>query len=95
MLFELRETTTRRRGLWSMRHQHRERHRAQDSPGRAAENEFAQSRMSITAHDDEVGAVVGGTRQNDAGDVNIPCRLSFDLDLQAVTGKVMRDVAAL
>ena len=77
-----------------MRHQHRHRHRAQDFPGRAAENEFAQSRMAIAAHDDEIGAGIGGMRENHAGDIDIPRRQPFDLDLQAVAGKVMRDVAA-
>src|SRR5581483_7760266 len=39
----------------SMGHQRRHGHRLQDAAGDAAQNEFAQPRMAIASHDDEVG----------------------------------------
>ena len=73
---------------------HRHRHRGQDAPGRAAENEFAQPRMAVAAHDHESVAEIGGVRQKRIGDIDIPRHQPFDLDLQAVTGEVLPDVGA-
>src|SRR5215471_2854110 len=41
--------------LKSMRQQGRHGHRLEDAAGGAAEDELAQARMAIAAHDDEVG----------------------------------------
>ncbi len=48
----------------SVRHQGRHRHRLQDFARRAAEHEFAQPRMSVAAHHDQIDRMIGGVRQN-------------------------------
>jgi len=67
-----------------MRHQHRNRHGAENAAGDAAENEFAQARMPIAAHDHEIGAAVGGVVENDVRDREVAAGNAFDVRGDAV-----------
>jgi hypothetical protein len=77
-----------------MRHQCGHRHGRECTARGAAEHEFAQSRMAVAAHDDKVGADVRGMRQDGIGQVEIDGRDPLQLDLEAMTGEVVRDVSA-
>ena len=67
-----------------MRHQHRHRHGAQDAARDAAENELAQARMAIAAEHHEVGAGVGGVRQDRILHAGAATGYVFDLDRDAM-----------
>ena len=62
----------------SMRHQHRNRHGAEHIAGDAAPDEFAQARMAVAAHHDEIGAVVGRVREDRALHVDIAAGDALD-----------------
>src|SRR6266568_1468558 len=80
---------------WSMRQQHRHRHRAQNGPGHAPEDELAQARMAEAAHYHEPGATVGSMRQDRARHVEAASGGdAFDLDLDAMTGEMAALVGA-
>ena len=52
--------------------------------------------MAIAAHDDEVGAGIGGVRQDRVGYVEIPtATIRRTLDLEAVPGEMVCDVTRL
>src|SRR5215469_10755414 len=53
----------------SVRHKHRNGHRAENAAGDTTEHELAQARVTVAAHDNEIGAHVGGTGQDDIGDI--------------------------
>ena len=52
-----------RRRRRSMRHHYRYRHALQQRAGRAAEQQLAETRVAVGAHYQEIGAKVGGPRQ--------------------------------
>ena len=51
-----------------MRHQHRNRHVLEQLAADAAEQGFAQLRVMVAAADDQVGAEIGGAREQNVGD---------------------------
>src|SRR5882672_9524672 len=51
-----------------MRHQHGNRHVREQLAADAAEQGFAQLRMMVAAADDQVGAEIGGAREQNVGD---------------------------
>ena len=57
-----------RRRRRSMRHQYRYRHVLQQRAGRAAEQQLAETRVAVGAHYEEIGAKVGGPRQQHIAD---------------------------
>src|SRR3974377_1348176 len=77
-----------------MRHQGRNGHGAKDAPRRTSEYELAHAGMAVATHDEEIRGSVRGMGEDGAGDVDIPCRDSLDLDLDAVAGKMMRNLGA-
>jgi hypothetical protein len=59
-----------------------------------AEHEFAQARVAVAAHHHEIGAAVGGVRQERVGDVDATARNTVDIDFQTVPGEVLADIGA-
>ena len=51
--------------------------------------------MAVAAHDHEIGAAVGGVRQQRVGDVDIAAGNAVDVDLQSVPGEVLAHIGAL
>ena len=51
-----------------MRHQHGHRHVLEQLAADTAEQGFAQLRVMVAAADDQVGAKIGGAREQDIGD---------------------------
>src|SRR6185437_12359711 len=82
------------RGQRSVRHQHRHRHRTQNTARDAAEDEFAQARMAVAAHDEEIGADVGRVRQDRVHHGAAGRDDALHLDLEAVPGEVPADLGA-
>ena len=60
----------------------------------AAEDELAQARMAVAAHDDEIGLAVGRMRQDRVGHVALDRAEPLDLDLQPVAREMLADVGA-
>ena len=75
-------------------HEHRHGHVVQDGAGDAAEHQLAQARMAVRAHHQKIAAAIRDVRQDDIGDVEIARLDALDLDLDAVAGKMQRDVGA-
>ena len=69
-------------------------HRLQRPPRGAAEDEFAQARMAVAAHDDEVGRDVGRVGEIVLGDVAIARHDAFDVHLCAMAGEMPPHVGA-
>src|SRR5260370_26792264 len=79
-------------GPRSSGHQDREARLVQDGPSDAAEHPLSQVRVTIGAHDEEIGAESGGLRQQQATHIfSAGCEASY-LDMRAVTRQVARDV---
>ena len=54
-----------------MRHQHRHGHRAQYAAGHAPKHEFAQARVAVAAHHDEIDALIGRTGKQHVGNIDV------------------------
>jgi hypothetical protein len=65
-----------------MRHEHRHRRVMQDRARDAAENQLAQARVAVRAHDQQIAGLIGDVREDDVGDVDLPrLEISAALDL--------------
>jgi hypothetical protein len=79
-------------GAVQCKHQDGHRHAAQHRARRAAQQHFAHAGMTISAHHDEIGAEVGGTRQQHLPDRQTGGHGPFDLRLDGVARQMQRDV---
>src|SRR6516165_10518393 len=78
----------------SMRHQHWHRHGTENAAGDAAENEFAQARMSVAAHHRKVGAAVGDIVENHVADRDVALGDALDLRGNAMAREMLGHVGA-
>ena len=77
-----------------VRHQHRSGHRLENAPCHATEHKFAQPRVAVAAHDDEIGASIGGVREDHVGDIDVAKHRALDLNFEPVPRKVLRHIGA-
>ena len=73
--------------LTLVRHEDRDGHAAQQRPAGAAQHHLAHPGMAVDAHDDEIGTLVGGARQDHRADIGIRRHIALDRDLDAVAGE--------
>ena len=77
-----------------MRHQRRDRRRVENASGGATEDEFANARMPVAAHHDQVGGAVGGMRQDRVRNAGIWRDDRLQFHFQTVAREVLRDLRA-
>ena len=77
-----------------MCHQHGNRHAFEDVTRGAAKDEFAQSRMAVTAHHQHVGSIVLDGREQRGTNIDARPDVLRRLTLDAVTGERRADIDA-
>src|SRR5262249_52208852 len=78
-----------------MREQDRHGHQLEYRSSHVAENGFTQTRMSVAAHDHEIGAGVDGVRQERVADIDIATGNAMDVDLKPMASQMLANVGAL
>ena len=81
-------------GVRSVRHQHRHRHVLQDTAAGAAEHELAEAGAAVGAHDEQVGAEVGQTRQQLVAGFELGADRARHLALDAMSRQRRGELAA-
>ena len=78
---------------FSVREQDRQAHAFQHVAGNAAQDHLAQARVAVAAHDEEVGLLLVGLRQNQLPDRRAAALYRFDADPDLMTRQMSEDAS--